>query len=258
MTNYKYIEVSADNQVMRITLNRPEVMNALNEAIHQELGAAFDHYASDDALRVAVIKGSGEKAFCTGSDLKERSLKGEAKTFSGGYAGLLQRFDLNKPVIAAVNGHAIGGGMEIVLACDLAVAVPHAKFGFPEPRVGLVATGGLHRLARSIPLKHAMDIALSGRLFNAEQALEYGLINAVVDADQLDAEIERRIVEILESAPLAIIATKQMILKGLDAASLEAAFAGQYETLAKALASDDAEEGPRAFSEKRTPNWQGA
>jgi enoyl-CoA hydratase/carnithine racemase len=212
MYHYKHIIIAAQGPILRITLNRPEALNALNEVVHQELSIAFDHYASDSKLCVAVIRGIGERAFCTGSDLKERAVKAEASTYAGGYAGLLQRFDLHKPIIAAVNGHAIGGGLEIVLACDLAISVAHAKFGLPEPRVGLVATGGLHRLARSIPLKHAMHIASSGRLFSAAKALDYGLINAVVDPDRLDAEVEQSIEEILAGTPLAIMAIKQMML----------------------------------------------
>ncbi len=257
MSGYAHIEVESRGQVMRITLNRPEAMNALNEAMHRDLSTAFDRYAGDDALRVAVITGSG-RAFCAGSDLKEKTEKGpRPRMFSGGYAGLIERFDLYKPVIAAVNGHALGGGLEIVMACDLAVAVAGVKFGFPEPRVGLVVTGALHRLARQIPLKAAMDIALSSRTFSSERALEYGLINAVVPADQLDSEVDSRVEEILAGAPLAVMGTKQMMLKGLAAGSLEAAFAGDYDLVEKAVGGEDAREGSRAFAEKRKPNWRG-
>jgi len=257
MSDYTHIKVEIRGQVMRITLNRPEAMNALNVATHQDLSTAFDRYASDDSLRVAVITGAG-KAFCAGSDLKEKTESGpRSQTFKGGYAGLIERFDLYKPVIAAVNGHALGGGLEIVMACDLAVAVSGVKFGFPEPRVGLVATGALHRLARHVPLKAAMDIALSSRTFSSERALEYGLINAIVSADQLESEVGRRVEEILAGAPLAVMGTKQMMLKGLGAGSIEAAFAGEYDLVEKAVTGADAREGPRAFAEKRKPNWRG-
>ena len=131
-----------------------------------------------------------------------------------GFGGLTERFDLDKPVIAAVNGDAIGGGLELVLACDLAIAARHARFGLPEPRVGLAAHGGLHRLARQIPLKQAMGIALTGRLLSAEEALAYGLLNAVVDAAELAAEVARWTGALLAAAPLALRATKQMMLAG--------------------------------------------
>ena len=256
MQHFEHILVTTDANVLRITINRPEVLNALNEAVHRELSQALDWYVATSALRVAVIKGFSERAFCVDSNLKERHRVGEANTFSGGYAGSLQRFDLFKPVIAAVNGHAIGGGLEIVLACDIAVAVTHAKFGFPEPRVGLVATGGLHRLVRSVPMKHAMEIALGAELFDATQAQSYGLINAVVEPHQLDAEVERRVQAIFAGAPLAVMATKQMMHQGLDAGSLANAFNGDDELLAQALGIPDAQEGPTAFTHKRKPKWQ--
>lgn len=252
----QFIIVEREGAVLRIVLNRPKVLNALNAAIHDELNKAFDDYAQDSSLRVAVITGAGDKAFCAGSDLKERAAAETPNKPVANYAGLINRFDLHKPVIAAVNGLAVGGGLEIVLACDIAVAVRSAQFGLPEPRVGLVATGGLHRLARALPLKHAMDIALSGRLFSADDALGYGLINAVVDANELDSEIERRTSEIIAGGPLAIAATKRMMQDGLNAASLAAAYATQYPELQRALASPDAIEGPRAFANKRAPKWQ--
>ena len=209
-------------------MNRPERRNALHAAAHAELAAVFDAYAADREARVLVLTGAGERAFCVGSDLKERARSGVDEMPATGFGGLTERFDLDKPVLAAVNGDAIGGGLELVLACDLAIAARHARFGLPEPRVGLAAHGGLHRLARQIPLKQAMEIALTGRLLSAEEALARGLLNAVVDAAELPAEVARWTGALLAAAPLAVRATKQMMLRGLARGSVEAAFAGSY------------------------------
>lgn len=251
------IDIRIDGPAMHIVINRPEVMNALDPAAHVELAAAFDRYAAGDDLRVAVITGAGDRAFCAGSDLKAREAAGGDDLPATGFAGLTERFDLNKPVIAAVNGHAIGGGMEIVMACDLAVAVRHAKFGLPEPGIGLAASGGLHRLARQVPMKQAMEIALTGRLFGADEAFRYGLVNRVVDAGGLSSAIGDLIGELAQGAPLSLQATKQMMLDGLSAPLLEAAFRADYPAFAKMLASEDAREGSRAFMEKRKPVWKG-
>jgi len=250
------IRVECDGPIMTVTMDRPEVLNALDPAAHGQMARAFDRYAADDDLHVAILTGAGEKSFCVGSDLKVRSEMGGDDMPATGFGGLAERFDLMKPVIAAVNGHAIGGGLEIVLACDLAVAVPGAKFGLPEVKVGLAASGGLHRLARQLPMKHAMDIALSGRLFSAETARDYGLINQVVDADVLMDTVRGLANELLEGAPMALRATKQMMLEGLGAASLQAAFNAQYAEYDAMLKSADAVEGSAAFLENRKPVWK--
>ncbi len=162
---YQFIDVVYTNDVMEVSIQRPEVLNALNIQAHAELADVFDKFANTSSLNIAVIRGSGERAFCVGSDLKERALVGSDMMPPSGFAGLTERFDLDKPVIALVNGDAIGGGLEIILACDLAIAVDTARFGLPEPKVGLAASGGLHRLARQLPLKRAMEISLMGKLF---------------------------------------------------------------------------------------------
>lgn len=214
-------------------------------------------FASRQDLHIAVVRGAGNKAFCTGSDLKVREALGGDDMPPGGFGGLTERFDLDKPVVAAVNGHAIGGGLEIVLACDLAIAVAGAKFGLPEPKAGLAAAGGLHRLARHVALKHAMEIALTGRLFSAERAKEYGLVNSVVAAEDFDAALADLISELNACAPLSLQATKQMMRRGLEAGPLEAAFSARYPAHETMLASADAAEGQRAFVEKRAPVWKG-
>ncbi|WP_282605141.1 enoyl-CoA hydratase-related protein [Pelagibius sp. Alg239-R121] len=257
MTDIRHSLIEKRGAVLTVILNRPEVMNALHPEAHAELASIFDDFARDDDLRLAVITGSGDRAFCTGSDLKVRAETGADDMPTSGFAGLTERFDLTKPVIAAVNGHAIGGGLEVLLACDLVIAVEDAKFGLPEPKVGLAASGGLHRLARQIPLKQAMEIALTGRLFSSEEAITYGLINSVVPRSKLAAETKLWTNRLLENAPLSLRATKQMMLKGLDAPTVAAAFTTRYPEYEAMLKSIDAKEGPRAFSEKRKPQWLG-
>ena len=183
--SYQFIKVVVTGDVMEITIQRPEVLNALNRKAHAELADAFDRFAENSALNISVLRGSGERAF-VGSDLKERAEVGSDQMLPSGFAGLTERFDLDKPLIALVNGDAIGGGLEIILACDLAIAVDTARFGVPEPKVGLAASGGLHRLARKLLLKWAMEIALKGQLFGAVEAKELGLINEIVPRQSLE------------------------------------------------------------------------
>ena len=239
-----------------ITIDRPEVRNALHPPAHRELSQAFDALEADDGLYLAVITGSGDKAFCTGSDLKYRAQTGDTFIPDSGFAGLTERLGLTKPVIAAINGDAIGGGLEIVLACDLAIAAESARFGLPEPKVGLAASGGLHRLARQISMKHAMDIALTGRLFSAAEAQAKGLVNQVVPSEGLSEAVGALVETLARNAPLALRATKQMMLDGLDKPTLADAFRGDFPAYRAMLRSQDAIEGPLAFSEKRDPNWQ--
>ena len=255
---YDHICVEIIGGATHIEINRPRRANSLHSEAHFELDRAFSNFDTDETQRVAVIRGAGSRAFCAGTDLKDQAERGEGPLPATGFAGLTERFNLHKPVVAAINGDAIGGGLEILLACDLAVAVDTARFGLPEPHVGLAASGGLHRIARSIPLKRAMDIALTGRLFGAAEALEFGLVNRVVPSDELEAAVGEFIERICRGAPLSIRATKEMMMGGLDEASLEQAFARSYPAYRKMLSSGDAVEGVAAFAEKRTPNWTGS
>ena len=257
MTDNRFISTERRGRAFWITIERPEVRNALNPRAHEQLAAAFDTFAADDELWVAVLTGSGDKAFCAGSDLKHRVEAGSNETPRTGFAGLCERYDLDKPVIAAVNGDALGGGLETVLACDLAVAVDTARLGLPEPRVGLCAHGGLHRLIRQLPAKSAARLALTGRIFIAAEGKAMGLVNEVVPRKDFLATVERLVEEILACAPLAIQATKQMMYRGLSAPDVEAAFAESYPAYKRMLVSEDAREGPLAFAEKRTPVWLG-
>ena len=176
MSDYQHVLVERDGAILWITINRPASLNALNPLAHREVSAALDTFAAEPALRVAVLTGAGDRAFCVGSDLKSRAERNADDHPPTGFAGISHRFDLMKPVIAAVNGLALGGGTEIVAACDLAIAADHAEFSLPEPRVGLAALGGggLQRLARNMPLKHAMDLVLTGRRISAERGESHG------------------------------------------------------------------------------------
>ncbi len=259
MTEFEQLIVERDGPILWITINRPRALNALDPATHRALSAAFDAFAADDALRVAILTGAGERAFCVGSDLKARAETNADDHPPTGFAGLTHRFDLFKPVIAAVNGLAIGGGVEIVLACDLAIAVEGAEFSLPEPRVGLAALGGggLQRLARFLPLKQAMDLVLTGRRVTAAEAQAMGLINAVVPPAELRDRARAYATMIIEGSPLAVQASKQVMLQSLSLADLQAALRATYPAAERMLASEDAKEGQRAFIERRKPNWQG-
>ena len=255
------IRWETQDRTLILTIDRPHRRNALDPEAHHQLASLFDTFALNDTLLVAIITGTGDKAFCSGSDLSVEAGLDRANLPPTGFAGLAERFDLTKPVIAAVNGDAIGGGMEIVLACDLCVAVPSARFSLPEPRVGLAASGGLHRLARQVPLKQAMEIALTGRMFAADELVGMGVVNQLSPSPTGGANVLALALEtatlICENAPLAVRATKQMMMRGLDLPDLEAAFATRYPAFEAMLASEDASEGRLAFLQKRHPKWRG-
>ena len=258
---YEFIKVDRDGPVTTITLNRPEVMNALHSPAHFELGEAFDAFAADTGQWVAIVTGAGDRAFSAGNDLKHQAGGGKMGSPPSGFAGLTSRFDLAKPVIAAVNGVAMGGGFEIALACDIIIAAETAVFALPEPRVGLAAlAGGLHRLPRAIGLKRAMGMILTGRRVPAKEGFELGFVNEVVAPGELMAAANRWAKLIGECSPMSIRASKEAVLKGLDEPTLEAAITGQgrYPAVAAMFRSADFKEGPIAFSEKRPPNWTGA
>ena len=253
------VTIEREGALLWITIDRPQAMNALNAQAHRDLHDNLDTFGADPTLHVAIITGAGDKAFCVGSDLKERAIKNADDHPKTGFGGISHRFDLLKPVIAAVNGLAIGGGVEIIAACDLAIAADHAEFALPEPRVGLCALGGggLQRLARTLPLKYAMDLVLTGRRITANEAKAIGLINDVVPKEQLRERVRSYAKQILQGAPLAIQASKQVMLQSLAEPSIEQALRRTYSAAERMLASDDAKEGQRAFVEKRQPDWQG-
>jgi enoyl-CoA hydratase/carnithine racemase len=247
-----------DGRILNVTLDRPALLNALHPPAHVELDAVWSEFEKDPELWVAIVTGAGERAFCAGNDLKFQAAGGRVAIPPSGFGGLTARYDMVKPVIAAVNGLAMGGGFEIALACDLIVASETAVFALPEPRVGLAAlAGGIHRLPRQIGLKNAMGMLLTGRRVSAAEGLRLGFVNEVVPPGELQAAARRWAEAICECAPLSVRASKQAALRGLDAPSLREAVEGRYEQMAAMIKSEDFVEGPRAFSEKRRPAWKG-
>lgn len=254
----EFCSTETDGRVLTVTIERPEVMNALHPAANAELGVVFDDFDANPDLWVAIITGRGDRAFSAGNDLKHTAAGGERVPTPRGFGGLTSRFDMTKPVIAAVNGVAMGGGFEIALACDLIIASDNARFALPEPRVGLAAlAGGLHRLPRQIGMKQAMGMILTGRHVSAEEGLRLGFVNEVTSQADLMATARRWADEICELSPLSIRASKQVAYHGLDHASLEEAMGARYDAVTTMVKSEDFIEGPRAFAEKRKPNWKG-
>ncbi|HMN82826.1 MAG TPA: enoyl-CoA hydratase-related protein [Burkholderiaceae bacterium] len=256
----QYCTVAREGALTIITLNRPEVMNALHSPAHFELAAAFDDFAADPSQWVAIVTGAGDKAFSAGNDLKHQAGGGVMDRPASGFAGLTMRDDLDKPVIAAVNGIAMGGGFEIALACDLIIASRNAVFALPEPRVGLAAlAGGLHRLPRQIGMKQAMGMILTGRRVGADEGRQLGFVNEVVEPAELMNAARRWAGLILECSPMSIRASKQTVRMGLAERSVQAAMEAQarYPAVVAMRASKDFIEGPLAFSQKRKPDWKG-
>ena len=256
----EFCKSERDGPILTVTINRPDVMNALHPAANLELETVFDAFVDDPDLWVAIITGAGDRAFSAGNDLKFQAKEGGGaiRGPQSGFGGLTSRFDNSKPVIAAVNGVAMGGGFEIALACDLIVAAENAIFALPEPRVGLAAlAGGVHRLPRQIGLKRAMGMLLTGRRVSAAEGLELGFVNEVVPAGEALKAARRWADQIVECAPLSVRGSKQAAMEGLGASSLEEAMAGRYPLLGEMMKSEDFVEGPRAFAEKRKPNWKG-
>jgi enoyl-CoA hydratase/carnithine racemase len=253
----EFCSTEASNHIFTVTLERPERLNALHPPANAELGRVFDEFAANDDLWVAIVTGRG-RGFSAGNDLRYQAEGGERVPMPRGFGGLTSRFDMTKPVIAAVNGVAMGGGFEIALACDLIIASEQATFALPEPKVGLAAlAGGLNRLPRQIGVKRALGMILTGRHVSAREGYELGFVNEVVPHDQLLAAARRWAEQICECAPLSIRASKDVVYRSLDSASLQESMAAQYASVRAMAQSADFIEGPRAFAEKRKPNWQG-
>ncbi|MGQ7829676.1 crotonase/enoyl-CoA hydratase family protein [Altererythrobacter sp. Z27] len=240
--------------ILIITINRPEAKNAMNKAAAEGIAAALERLDSDDNLRVGIITGAGG-TFCSGMDLKG-FLRGESPSIEGrGFGGLTQKGPI-KPLIAAVEGYALAGGMELMISCDLIVANKGAKFGIPETKRGLAAAaGGLMKLPSMIPPKIAMELALTGDFIDAQRAYELGLLNRVVDGSALDAAIELA-QKINENGPLAVRVSKQIIEESRGWGPDER-WEKQAKLLPQVFMSEDAREGAAAFAEKRKPNWKG-
>jgi crotonobetainyl-CoA hydratase len=257
------LHVTEAGGILEIILDRPKA-NAIDAVTSREMGKVFVRFRDDPALRVAIITGAGEKIFSAGWDLKAAAsgdLSEDSDYGLGGFAGLTELFDLDKPVIAAVNGLAIGGGFELAMACDLIVAAEHAAFALPETQVGVAAdSGGLQRLPRQLPYRVALELLLLGRRMPAAEALHHGLINAVVPADQMMRQARDWASMIVDGAPLSVRAIKE-VLRDSEKMSVAEAFrairARRFPVHDAMLRSEDHTEGPRAFAEKRKPVWKG-
>lgn len=251
------VEFEKRNRVAILTLNRPEARNAVNGEVANAMEAALDDIEADDAITVVLITGAGS-TFCAGADLKlvAQGKGNEMATKRGGFGGITNR-TFSKPIIAAVNGPALAGGFELVLACDLVVAADHAKFGLPEVKRGLfAAAGGLIRLPKRVPLALAMELAITGDPIGADRAHQLGLVNRVVPVDQVLDEALALAGRIAANGPLAVRNTLKMVHEAPDLTE-EAAWARNYELAIEVFSSKDSIEGATAFAEKREPEWTG-
>ncbi len=237
-----------------VTINRPERLNACDFETYSTLASIWQEFQNDSALRVAILTGAGERAFCAGSDIKSNYVESPGVEPHNLLFPVM--YDLTKPIIAAINGHANGGGLEQALACDIRVAADHGQFGLGEVRLGwLPGGGGTQRLPRLIPLGRALEMLYTGNRIGAEEALRLGLVDHVVPMSQLMTRCEAIAAEICKSAPLAVQRIKHVALRGLDRPLAEGLKLERehYDWL---QTTEDAREGAQAFAEKRPPNWK--
>jgi crotonobetainyl-CoA hydratase len=255
--------VERAGEVMIITINRPEARNAVNVPVHMAIGAAMQEADRDPGIRAVILTGAGELAFCAGADLRaasrgERVLPQEPEFHAWGFAGFCAHH-ISKPTIAAVNGFAMGGGCEVVLAADLVVAADTATFGLPEVKRGIIAgSGGVYRLPRQIPIKAAMEMILIGDPITAQRGLELGLVNRVVPREQVLDEALKMARQVAANAPLAVQASKRIargIVDGQISAEIDVKALNDSE-MHVVRRSEDAREGPLAFVQKRPPVWK--
>lgn len=256
------VRFEVTDHVARVTIDRPAVLNAVDRKTHELLGEIWERIEADRDVRAIVVTGAGERAFCVGADMSadavdKTGLEYWADLDPNGFGGLSLRTTLDIPVIARVNGYALGGGMEMVLGCDIVIAAEHATFGLTEPRVGRLALdGGITQLVRRIPHTQAMGLLLTGRRADAAELQRMGLVNEVVPAAELDAAVDRWLADVLACAPTSIRAVKQMVQRTAHLTAAEAR-AQRLPALMAALDSADSVEGVRAFQEKRRPVWPG-
>lgn len=261
MANYENLLVEFKDRIAYITLNREERRNAIDPNTSAELLQAFTEFKENDDVWVAVLTGAGDKAFSAGADLVAMSQSfqsgGPGVSQNAPFAGITRGFECWKPIIAAINGYCLAGGLELAFSCDIRIAAEHASFGLPEPKRAIIpAASGTQRLPRAVPLAFAMEVLLTGDRFDAQTALQFGLVSRVVPAAELMTTAHKIAESILECGPLAVRSIKESALRGLDmpfqeGLKLESEFAG------KVFASEDAREGPKAFAEKRAPQYKG-
>lgn len=256
------LHIKRNGYILEITLDRPKA-NAIDAKTSFAMGEAFIAFRDDPELRVAIITGAGERFFSAGWDLKAAA-EGEAPDADfgpGGFAGLTELFNLDKPVIAAVNGYAFGGGFELALAADMIVCSRNASFSVPEAKLGIVPdSGGMLRLPKILPPAIAMEMMMTGRSMDAEEALCWGVVNAVVESEQLMSHARELAAQIAANAPLAVAAIKEIYRETSELAVEEGyrhARSGKLKHYPSVLHSEDALEGPTAFAEKREPVWKG-
>ena len=254
------VDLSIVDHVARVTIDRPEVLNAVDEATERRMNEIWDRLEGDRDVRVVVLTGAGERAFSAGADMKSVDKDGADYWLDprpNGFGGISLRTSLDVPVIARVNGHALGGGFEMVLGCDIVVAAEEATMGLPEPKVGrLPLDGGIVLLPRMIPKRLAMGMLLTARRISATEAAELNLVNEVVPRDELDRAVDRWVEDILACAPLSLRAIKQIVQRTGHMTPREARDQ-KLPALVETLVSEDGLEGVRAFQEKRKPVWTG-
>ena len=255
------VRVGRRDAILEVTLDRPKA-NAIDDATSRRLGEVFCQFRDDPTLRVAIVTGGGDRFFSAGWDLKAVAAgEADGDYGAGGFAGLTELWSLHKPVIAAVNGIAYGGGFELALACDLIVAAEEARFALPECRIGLTPdAGGMLRLPRVMPRALALEMLYTGQPRSADELARWGVINRVVPRAELMDTAHALAASMCESAPLSLAAIKSVVA-ATSHLPLEQAYArlrdGSIPAYAQVPGSEDAQEGPRAFAEKRAPVWKG-
>lgn len=255
--SYAHITTETRGNVLLVTMNRPEVYNAVHAEMHHEMADCWDRFAADRDLWVAVLTGAGDKAFCAGNDLKATAKGGKARPLpESGFAGLSSRWTLEKPIIAAVNGVAMGGGFETALSCDIILASDQARFALPEVKVGFfAAASGVQRLSRYIGRLAAQEMIYTGRTIDAAEALRLGCVNAVVPhAELMDRALEKA-AEICAVSPSAVKASKRVMNDLARREGLQDSIEHSREVIADLSQTEDFKEGVTAFVEKRAPQW---
>ena len=255
--SYEFIKTEKKGHILVVTMNRPDVYNAVHAEMHHEMAKCWDEFAADQDLWVAVLTGAGDKAFSAGNDLKATATGGNKKGMpDSGFAGLSSRFDLEKPIVAAVNGFAMGGGFETALSCDILIASENAKFALPEVKVGFfAAASGVQRLSRYIGRLAAQEMMFTGRTIMADEALKMGCVNEVVPHDQLMSRAMEKAEELCTVSPSAVKATKRVLNDMYARDGMQDSIAYSREVIADLSKTEDFKEGVNAFVEKRKPQW---
>ncbi|MFQ5880483.1 MAG: enoyl-CoA hydratase-related protein [Dehalococcoidia bacterium] len=262
MTSFQNIIYEKKGRIAYVTINRPDRLNAVDPPTSQELLEAWTDFRDDDEVWVAILTGAGERAFSAGADLvamAEARMSPEGTGLGGGapFGGITRGFECYKPMIAAISGYCLAGGLEMALCCDVRIAAENAQFGLPEPtRAILPGAGGTQRLPRAIPLALAMELLVTGGRIDAQTALRMGLVSRVVPLERLLPSAEEVADAILQCGPLAVRAVKEAALRGLDM-TLEQGLALEANLWREVGRSEDAREGPLAFAEKRKPEYKG-